>query len=55
MTWFKHRCWYCKHESRDVWLVGGWTGGPPDGSYQCNDKEACEKRRQWLEGKVCSP
>ena len=37
-TWFKHRCWFCGHVSRDVEFIVG------DSDYQCTDRQACQAR-----------
>lgn len=39
MSWFRHRCWFCGHVSRDMDFIVG------DGDYQCKDRDACQIRR----------
>jgi len=44
-TWFKHTCWFCGLESREVDFIVG------DGVYQCHfeNRPACQERHDHLD------
>ena len=44
VSWFRHRCNFCKHKSREVVFIVG------DGVWQCADREECIRRNDsWLD------